>query len=361
MKKAKQLIIILDGAFDEKINGKTPLMRAKTPYLDALIKASSGVFCLKTIMPNEEINSLNAHMTLFNFQKRTTPSRPNLELLGMGIKAKQGDFLWRLNIDNLGEKALNPDESEHLKKELKVFLKKLDFTLYRVNETAFILVKTASNFEKFVADKENLAEKINVMLRKSSLSERRNCQPNARLWLASRVETMTTEKQYPNCALISATPIVKALAICQGFTLYQDNSFTGDSHTNLSGKLEKSLHALNQYDTVFCHIEATDLLAHACNYNGKTEFIERFDTEFLTPLYQYLEREKPLLEIFLLPDHGTSCITGKHFCPEVKALYVQSPLKELNIVSSYNEDTKEIGEINIIKYNNGIKYLNHLF
>ncbi len=330
----KQLIIIIDGLFDSLKRDETPLMVAKTPFLDALAKASSGVFCLQTVSDDASINSYNAHKKLFHLTESIETNRLTAELLGIGVTLTADYLMWRLNIDDWGQADEQPSAQQKIRLQLKASAEELGFELYQLHNSAFILAQKANDLEAFKAKQEEVETKLEQALA-----------VKLRLWQASAWQGLEREKDKGKRALVAATPVVKGLAALSGMAVYDQPSFTADYDTDLTGKINKSLELLAEYQQVFCHIEATDLLSHARKRKQKKEFIERLDREFLALLYTYIIEQKPELELFILPDHATSSISGKHFARRVKVLYLNSPLLEHNSLETYSECSPTSGEI----------------
>ncbi len=330
----KQLIIIIDGLFDSLKQDKTPLMLAKTPFLDVLTKASSGVFCLRTIGEGLSINSYNAHKKLFNIADTIETNRLTAELLGIGVELNSEYLMWRLNIDDWGLADERPIAQQKIRSQLKASAEELGFKVYQLHNSAFILAQKANDLEIFKAKQRTVEKKLEQAV-----------SVKLRLWQASAWQSLEKQNDTGKKVLVAATPVVKGLAVLSGMVVYDQTSFTADYDTDLRGKINKSLQLLDDYQQVFCHIEATDLLSHARKRKKKKEFIERLDREFLALLYTYIMDKKPELELFILPDHATSSISGKHFARKVKVLYLNSPLLEHNSLETYSESSPTMGKI----------------
>jgi 2,3-bisphosphoglycerate-independent phosphoglycerate mutase len=70
-----------------------------------------------------------------------------------------------------------------------------------------------------------------------------------------------------------------------------------------------TLEALEKYDMVVTHVEATDEAAHAGSIEDKTEAIEAVDREIVSRLRSW---DKGALRVLILPDHPTPIETQTH-------------------------------------------------
>jgi 2,3-bisphosphoglycerate-independent phosphoglycerate mutase len=83
--------------------------------------------------------------------------------------------------------------------------------------------------------------------------------------------------------------------------------------TDIAGKIQAALEALQGHDLVFVHFKAPDVCAHDRRPAAKREFLERMDTA-ITPLFG----QKIL--VALAADHSTDSNTGTHTEHPVPAL-----------------------------------------
>ena len=80
-------------------------------------------------------------------------------------------------------------------------------------------------------------------------------------------------------------------------------------NTNLRGKVEAAMKALDEYDLVFLHFKATDNVSHDKNPRKKVEVIEWISRE-LTPLVDKVSEKGYYLA--LTGDHTTPSEIGEH-------------------------------------------------
>ncbi len=104
--------------------------------------------------------------------------------------------------------------------------------------------------------------------------------------------------------MISAVDLIKGIGVYAGMQVIEVPGATGYLDTNYRGKAEAALHALNEVDLVYVHVEAPDEAAHSGNLADKLEAIERFDAEVVGVILAGLDRIVPC-RIMVLPDHPT--------------------------------------------------------
>jgi 2,3-bisphosphoglycerate-independent phosphoglycerate mutase len=74
------------------------------------------------------------------------------------------------------------------------------------------------------------------------------------------------------------------------------------------------LEALERYDMVVVHVEATDEAAHAGLVKDKIEAIQKVDKEIVGRLRSW---DKDALRVLILPDHATPIETQTHVADPV--------------------------------------------
>ncbi len=116
-----------------------------------------------------------------------------------------------------------------------------------------------------------------------------------------------------SAAVVTGCNTVEGLARLFGFSVSNDPSFTGTADTNLAGKLDAVIEALQSNDIVYLHIKATDIFAHDRQAAAKRDFLEVLD-QVLDPL----TRLGAVLA--LTADHTTDSNTGMHTADPVPSL-----------------------------------------
>jgi 2,3-bisphosphoglycerate-independent phosphoglycerate mutase len=87
---------------------------------------------------------------------------------------------------------------------------------------------------------------------------------------------------------------------------------TGLEDTNYEGKAQACLDALEEYDLVYVHVEATDEAGHAKDLDLKIRCIEYLDQRLVRIILDGIEERGLEARVALLPDHPTPVATGSH-------------------------------------------------
>ena len=116
-------------------------------------------------------------------------------------------------------------------------------------------------------------------------------------------------------AVVSGERTVEGLGRLFGFRTITRPSFTALPETDLAGKVQAALDALQTHDLVFLHIKGPDICAHDRDPQGKKACLERID-QALGAL--------PLdgLVIGVTGDHSTDSNRGRHCGDPVPSLMV---------------------------------------
>src|SRR5512138_2402218 len=99
----KILLIVLDGASDRPVEGKTPLATARKPNMDALAYGGiNGI--MDTIAPGIRPGSDTSHLALLGYDPyKYYTGRGPFEAAGVGIDVKQGDIAFRCNFTTIDD------------------------------------------------------------------------------------------------------------------------------------------------------------------------------------------------------------------------------------------------------------------
>ncbi len=79
----------------------------------------------------------------------------------------------------------------------------------------------------------------------------------------------------------------------------------------LRRKGQAGVEALDKYDIVCVHVEATDEASHEGRYDEKVKALESIDTHVVGPILEKLQSMGEY-RLLVLPDHPTPCSTKKH-------------------------------------------------
>lgn len=356
----KYLIILGDGMADypvEALGGKTPLAVANKPMMDYL--ASKGeVGLVKTVPDGFTPGSDVANLGVLGYDvKECYTGRSPLEALSMGITLSDDDIALRTNLVTLSNEAdfdhkkmvdysageistedgtiLLEAVGEKLGDEQVQFYPGVSYRHLLVLRgmgknaiTDLILTPPHNITDKEVGDhlpKGALGDKLTTLIKASNeVLKNHNINQNRTLsgkneanniWFwgqGTKPRLESFEKKYGvKGAIISAVDLLKGIA--KGAEMYAPivEGATGLLNTNYSGKAQKALELLEEYDFVFVHLEAPDECGHQGDLAGKIKAIELIDERILTPIFNGLNG-KTDFKIMVLPDHRTPVAVRTH-------------------------------------------------
>ncbi|MFH1451082.1 MAG: 2,3-bisphosphoglycerate-independent phosphoglycerate mutase, partial [bacterium] len=385
-KMKKIILIILDGLADKPIKelgGKTPLEAADTPNLDWLASngtcGSASSFKPKGSMPTSE----DSHLAIFGYSPlKYNFGRGVFETAGIGMSVKPGDVCLRGNfatVDNNGiiidRRAGRLSNTRELIKTIsgikiagiKFFVASaLSYRLGIVMRGKGLSPKISENNHKQIGVKplailpegksrravftaqilNQFLEICHIRLASHPFNEKRKNPANYILVRGAgnlRESLPNFNKKYSlkSCCIAAGT-LYKGIAKSLGMDLIEVKGATGDSKTNLKGKIAAVKKSLNKYSFIFCHIKAADILAEDGRFREKKEFIEKVDKSL-----------KPLLSlknvaIIVTGDHGT-CSKEKRHCEIASPVlvYVSGRNKSLtdSTIKKFSEKNCSLGKM----------------
>ena len=130
-------------------------------------------------------------------------------------------------------------------------------------------------------------------------------------WSSGKIPAMPAFREVYglDAAVISGVDIVKGLAQMTGLTVLDVPGVTGDMNNDYVSQAVGTLEALQQYDMVVVHVEATDEAAHAGLIKDKIEGIQQADEQIVNRLRSW---DEEALRVLILPDHATPVETKTH-------------------------------------------------
>ncbi len=112
-------------------------------------------------------------------------------------------------------------------------------------------------------------------------------------------------------AMITAVDLLRGIAALAGLPRIEVPGATGYLDTDYAAKGRYACDALDQYDLICVHVEATDEASHEGRADAKIEALEQIDQKIVGPVVNKL-RSLGDYRILVLPDHPTPCGTKKH-------------------------------------------------
>jgi len=253
--ESKVVLLVMDGIGDLPIDGKTPLMAAKTPNLDALAKEADlgqTIPVLQGITPG----SGPGHLGLFGYDPlKYQIGRGILEAIKEidGVKisvypGKEHRFVVKFTAPGLDERISDADPQKEGKE----------------------IVWS----EALVPEAESTAKVVNSFLKRVREVLKEEPEMNFALLrgFSKHPVLPTFDEVYKmKAAAIATYPMYRGLAKLVGMNVVE----TG---TTLSDEIETLGNIWNEYDFFFVHVKKTDSYGEDGNFEKKVKVIEEVDT-----------------------------------------------------------------------------------
>ncbi|MDD3725736.1 MAG: cofactor-independent phosphoglycerate mutase [Candidatus Ratteibacteria bacterium] len=383
----KYIILIMDGAADRplrQLGGKTPLCVAKKEHIDYLAeRGRCGLF--KTIPENFSTCSGVANLSILGYDPlKYFQGRGVLEAAAMGIQLEDTDVAFRCNticitedgkIKNHSAGHISSEEAEVLIEEANkkigsdkvVFYPGVSYRHLLVLKGGYspdvecfpphdyvghpykeLLVKpknteavrTAELLNNLIEDSREFLERhpVNTKRKKEGKDIANMLWP----WSPGKRPQMElfSERFGIKGAVVSAVDLIKGIGIYCGFDVIEVKGATGLYNTNYEGKADACVDALNGYDLVYVHVEATDEAGHEGNLKLKIQCIEDFDKRLVGNILPRIDIKNTVIAV--LPDHYTPVETGAHSSEPVPFL-IYHPLLPPDNVKSFDEESCSSG------------------
>ncbi len=346
----KYLLIVSDGMADEPIaelDGRTPMMVAHTPNMDALARAGL-VGRARTIPVGMPPGSDVAGLSIMGFDPtRYYTGRAPLEAANQGIDLGPRDVAFRCNLVTTdGERLIDYSAGEISTEDAGVIIRLIDKHLgsakmrfyagisYRhlmVWRDGSVNVGTMPPHDiigQLLApylpqgDGETLLRQMQwdsysilsgLELNKRRAEDGKNAANMIWLWGQGYAPSLPNFSRTHGItgAVISAVDLIRGIARLAGLHAPAVAGATGRLDTNWTGKAAAAAAALATHDFVMVHIEAPDECGHQGDLPGKIRAIELVDHEIVGPLWQ-VAQTYGAARILLMPDHYTPIARRTH-------------------------------------------------
>jgi 2,3-bisphosphoglycerate-independent phosphoglycerate mutase len=356
--KMKYVIIVGDGMADypvKSLGGKTPLMVARTPYMDWMAKQGE-IGLVRTIPDGFNPGSEIANLSIFGYNPiRYYTGRGPLEAASLGVKLAADDIAFRCNLVTLkfqGNKIVMEDFSaghitnEEAKKVIIDLNKEMATNEIRfyagVSYRHLMVLKNGaakfSNLEKLeitpphdLIGKEisaflpqmrepvlTLMKESQRLLKNHPVNQARGAKglpPANSIWLWGQgpsPKMITLKERFGmDGYVISAVHLIKGIGILAGLEVLEVPGITGYFDTNYDGKAQYALRGLREKDFVYVHVEAPDEAGHMGDLRLKIEAIEVFDEKIVGAILKGMKEFKGY-KVLVLPDHPTPLSVRTH-------------------------------------------------
>ncbi|MFH1127353.1 MAG: cofactor-independent phosphoglycerate mutase [archaeon] len=396
----KYIIFLGDGMADDTKTckqGNTPLMIAKKPNIDALMKKGiiGSLTTIPKIMP---AGSEIANMSILGYDPAVYyQGRGVLEAASMGIDIKEGEVAIRCNliciednkIKNHSAGHITSQESEQLISYLDEKLGDSNIRFYPgISYRHLLVIKNASNaidltpphdvpgtevglvMPRPLHEKgEATAKQIDSLIRKSwellsthqinikRIKEGKD--PANSIWPWSpgyRPHMISFHEKYGiRAAVISAVDLIKGLGVYAGMDIIKVDGATGLYDTNYEGKADACIAALKDHDLVYVHVEAPDEAGHEGNFALKVKTIEDFDKRLIGRVLNNLKTIDGSVKIAVLPDHPTPIKLRTHTRDPVPFIIADPDDPQKDTMLAYDERITDNANTSHLKGDDFIK------
>lgn len=380
----KYVVVLCDGMADYPVpalGGKTPMMVAKKPHIDALA-AKAEVGLVRTVAPGLKPGSDVANMSVLGFDPhRFYTGRSPLEAASIGIDMKDSDVSLRTNLVTLSDKGepfadkviedycaddISTEEARQLIEAVQAAFGGGEYDFYTGVSYRHCLIWHGGTTElgnmtpphditgKVIGPHLSTAETARPLLEmmeksfdllkdhpvnKARVAAGRR--PANCIWLwgeGKRPALQPFEALYGiKGGMVSAVDLLKGIANCAGMEVAEVPGATGYIDTDFEGKAKAALDLLTRNDLVYVHFEAPDECGHRNEPENKVKAIEMIDSRVLPILEEGLEQYEDY-KILLLPDHPTPIVTRTHAGDPVPYLLYQKSAPKTG-VDTINEET----------------------
>ena len=395
----KYIIILADGVADnpiEKLGGKTPLMVAKKPNIDALC-AKSRCGRLATVPADMPPGSEIANMAVLGYDvKEVYEGRGVLEAASMDVEIADGELALRCNLICIEDGIIKNHSAGHISnEEAHILINDLKKELESENVEFFpgvsyrhlLKIKGGNKHvsctpphdvpgtpykdvmvEADKAEAEDTAKVLNELILASqkfleshpvNIKRKQEGKDPANSiwpWSPGYKPNMKTFKELYGLsgAVISAVDLLYGIGKYAGFKAIHVEGSTGLYDTNYEGKAKAAVDALKEVDLVYLHIEASDEAGHEGNIDLKIKTIEYLDSRVVKYIVEETAKMDEEVALAILPDHPTPCETRTHNHNPVPFMIFKPGIAPDN-VSVYDEKSVEQGAYGLLQGNEFIK------
>lgn len=385
----KYAIVLYDGMADYPVpalGGKTPMMAAHKPNMDALAgKAEVGL--VQTVAEGMKPGSDVCNLSVMGYDpKKYYTGRSPLEAVSIGVEMVPEDVALRCNLVTLSEDGLpyeqktiedycaddiSTEEAGQLIQTIQEKLGSPIFSFYTGVSYRHCLLWHAGDTElgnmtpphditgkvigPYLSTHKNAVRLIDMMkksydiLKDHPVNLARKAagkRPANSIWLWGEGK----KPALPNfealngvsAGVVSAVDLIKGIGGCAGMEVAEVPGATGYIDTNFEGKAEAAVDLLKRNDLVYVHIEAPDECGHRNEPENKIKAIELIDQRVLPTLLKGLEQYGDY-KVMILPDHPTPIVTRTHAKDPVPYLIYHKEQPKEGVASIDEESAKATG------------------
>ena len=385
----KYAVVLCDGMADypvPELGGKTPMMLADKPHIDALAqKAEVGL--VRTVADGLKPGSDVANLSVLGYDPRKYhKGRSPLEAANLGVQMAADDVALRCNLVTLSDAPRYEDkvmedysggdistaEAHEIMKTVREHFhtEKYDFypgVSYRhcliVHHGTMDLGKMTPPHDisgrvigEYLSTSENASPLIAMMrescdlLREHPVNLRRIAEgkrPANAIWFWGE-GTCTALPAFEDLygvkgSIISAVDLLGGIGFLAGMHTPKVPGATGYIDTNFQGKADAAVREWESgQDLVYLHFEAPDECGHRAEPENKIKSIALIDSIVLPTILSYLEKQGDF-KLLLLPDHPTPIVTRTHAKDPVPYLLYDSRVLKSGVPSIDEKSAEATG------------------
>lgn len=374
--KTKHLIVVGDGMADypmESLGGMTPLMKARTPFMDWMVKHGE-IGLVKTVPDGYVPGSEIANLSILGYDPHLYyRGRGPLEAASLGIRLQPDDIAFRCNLVTLKQEGsrsfmedfsaghISDEEAGRILLDLDHELGTEEIRFYTGVSYRHVMVWRNGALQHSTLDQisltpphdiigkeigpflpggnetsrsedrgQEVADRILTLMNRSRsflknhpvnlLREEKGQRPGNSIWLwgQGRAPQMVSLKKRFGIDgfVISAVHLLKGIGVCAGLEVVEVPGATGYFDTNYEGKAQYALSGLRRKDFGYVHVEAPDEAGHMGDSRLKIEAIEVFDEKIVGGILKGMVAF-PRYKILVLPDHPTPISLRTHVADPV--------------------------------------------
>ncbi|MBF0152951.1 MAG: cofactor-independent phosphoglycerate mutase [Magnetococcales bacterium] len=349
----KYVIFLGDGMSDRPIpelDDKTPLMVAKTPHLDRMVREGVGGWSKNTpdgYYPGSDVANLGV---LGYDVTRGYTGRSPLEAAAMGVTLHPEDVAFRCNLvslsadfqimEDFAADHITTAEATELIEYIQQELGSDQLHFYPGVSYRHLLVWRGGREQlrcvppHDISDRPiaghlpsgtdaptilHLMEESWKILADHPVNQRRRAagrKPANSIWLwgqGRRPGLMAFREKFGiSGGMISAVDLMRGIAAHIGMEVIHVPGATGWIDTDYQGKARACLEGLTRHDLMFVHVEGIDEAGHAGRLDYKIKAIEDFDALVVGAVLEGLTQRGEPFRALSLPDHPTPIATKTH-------------------------------------------------
>lgn len=381
----KYVVVLCDGMADYPVpalGGKTPMMCADKPHIDALAQKGE-VGLVRTVAAGLKPGSDVANMSVLGFDpKEYYTGRSPLEAASIGVDLKDTDVTLRTNLVTLSDEPNYEDktmvdycagdistaEAAEIMQDVESHFGNEMFKFYAGVSYRHCLVWSNGTTDlgnmtpphdisgrvvgEYLSKSENAKPLIQMMkdsyaflsehpVNKKRVAEGKRPANSIWMWGEGKKPMLPafSDVYGKKGAIVSAVDLLKGIAKCAKMEAPEVEGATGYIDTNFEGKAHAAVDALkNGCDFVYIHLEAPDECGHRNEPENKVKAIEMIDSRVLPIVLDGLQEIGEDYKIMVLPDHPTPIVTQTHAADPVPYL-IYHKANEKQGVDSINEET----------------------